>query len=97
MTSTATEGEADTGRGGPDPAHRHRPHTTPYHDPDYEHPPCDPVFWMHHTETDRIWWEWRATHPGQNPPLAGAAATIDPWSETEPDTRDINTLGFTSV
>ena len=59
--------------------------------------PCDPVFWMHHAEIDRLWWVWQQTHAGQNPPLAGAAATMDPWSETEPDTRDINALGFTYV
>jgi tyrosinase len=59
--------------------------------------PCDPVFWMHHAEIDRIWWQWQQANPGQNPPLAGAAATMDPWSETEPNTRDINTLGFTYV
>ena len=55
--------------------------------------PCDPVFWMHHAEIDRLWWEWQTANPGQNPPLAGAAATMDPWSETEPDTRDITALG----
>jgi tyrosinase len=57
--------------------------------------PCDPVFWMHHAEIDRLWWVWQQAHPGQNPALAGPAATMDPWSETEPDTRDINALGFT--
>jgi tyrosinase len=56
--------------------------------------PCDPVFWMHHAEIDRLWWEWQTANPGQNPPLAGAAATTDPWSETEADTRDIAALGF---
>ena len=40
--------------------------------------PTDPVFWMHHAEIDRIWAEWQAANPGQNPPLAGAAATMDP-------------------
>lgn len=59
--------------------------------------PCDPVFWMHHCEIDRIWFEWQAANPGQNPALAGAAATMDPWSETEPDTRDVTALGFTYV
>lgn len=56
--------------------------------------PCDPVFWMHHCEIDRIWAEWQAANPGQNPALAGAAATMDPWSETEVDTRDITALGY---
>jgi len=57
--------------------------------------PCDPVFWMHHCEIDRIWAQWQTANPGQNPPLAGAAATMDPWSETEVATRDILALGFT--
>ena len=59
--------------------------------------PCDPVFWMHHCEIDRIWNEWQAANPGQNPPLTGAAAIMDPWSETEVDTRDITALGYTYV
>ena len=59
--------------------------------------PCDPVFWMHHAEIDRIWAQWQGANPGQNPPLSGAAATMDPWSETEVDTRDILALGFTYV
>lgn len=56
--------------------------------------PADPVFWMHHAEIDRIWAEWQAANPGQHPPLAGAAATMDPWTETEVDTRDISALGY---
>ena len=56
--------------------------------------PCDPVFWMHHCEIDRIWAEWQAANPGQNPTLAGAAAIMDPWTETEVDTRDITALGY---
>jgi tyrosinase len=56
--------------------------------------PCDPVFWMHHCEIDRIWAEWQTANPGQNPALAGAAATMDPWTETEVDTRDIAALGY---
>jgi tyrosinase len=57
--------------------------------------PTDPVFWMHHAEIDRIWAAWQAANPGQNPSLAGAAAIMDPWTETEVDTRDIAALGFT--
>jgi len=38
--------------------------------------------------------EWQAANPGQNPSLAGAAAVMDPWPETEPDTRDIAALGY---
>jgi tyrosinase len=56
--------------------------------------PTDPIFWMHHAEIDRIWAEWQSAHPGQNPSLAGTAAIMDPWSETEVDTRDISALGY---
>jgi tyrosinase len=56
--------------------------------------PADPAFWMHHCEIDRIWAEWQTTNPGQNPSLAGAAAIMDPWSETEVVTRDITALGY---
>lgn len=59
--------------------------------------PCDPVFWMHHCEIDRIWAEWQAANPGQNPTLAGSAAIMDPWTETENDTRDIIALGYNYV
>ena len=56
--------------------------------------PADPVFWMHHAEIDHIWAEWQAANPGQNPPLVGGTATMDPWTETEVDTRDIAALGY---
>lgn len=56
--------------------------------------PADPVFWMHHAEIDRIWAEWQAANPGENPNLAGAAAVMDPWPEAEPETRDIAALGY---
>lgn len=59
--------------------------------------PSDPVFWMHHAEIDRIWAEWQSANPGQHPPLAGAAAVMDPWTETETDTRDITALGYVYV
>jgi tyrosinase len=59
--------------------------------------PADPVFWMHHAEIDRIWAEWQAANPGQNPNLAGAAAIMDPWPENETATRDITALGYNYV
>ncbi len=59
--------------------------------------PCDPIFWMHHCEIDRIWAEWQAANPGQNPTLAGPALIMDPWTETEVGTRDIMALGYRYV
>jgi hypothetical protein len=30
--------------------------------------PTDPIFYMHHANVDRIWYEWQENHPAQNPP-----------------------------
>jgi tyrosinase len=31
--------------------------------------PSDPIFWMHHANVDRLWWQWQQAHPGLNPTL----------------------------
>jgi tyrosinase len=28
---------------------------------------CDPIFWSHHANVDRIWAKWQIDHPGSNP------------------------------
>jgi tyrosinase len=42
--------------------------------------PCDPIFWMHHAEVDRIWALWQAKNPGKGPILTGKDAEMDPWN-----------------
>jgi hypothetical protein len=64
--------------------------------------PCDPIFWMHHANIDRLWSVWQASHPGLNPNLPGppSSATspvMDPWSYTEPNTRSIAAMGYKYV
>ncbi|MGH3548722.1 MAG: tyrosinase family protein [Pseudonocardiaceae bacterium] len=51
--------------------------------------PADPLFWLHHANVDRIWESWRGHNPGLNPTLTGTDAVLDPWSDTEPKTRDL--------
>jgi len=53
--------------------------------------PADPIFWMHHANIDRLWWEWhaKARGPQTEPTLQGRDAIMDPWRFAEPDTRDI--------
>ena len=61
--------------------------------------PADPIFWMHHANIDRLWSVWQAAHPRVNPDLAGAGLSevMDPWSTTEPQTRDIRAMGYEYV
>ena len=58
--------------------------------------PADPIFWMHHANIDRLWsvWQASAAGSGKNPPLSGADAVMDPYPETEPDTRSISAMGY---
>ena len=60
--------------------------------------PADPIFWMHHANLDRLWWVWHSEsgHGGENPPLSGTSANMDPWwpPYAEPETRDIEALGY---
>jgi tyrosinase len=62
--------------------------------------PADPIFWMHHANIDRLWWQWQQAHPGLNPNLTGSGPSspvMDPWAYTEPQTRDITALGYEYV
>lgn len=61
--------------------------------------PADPVFWLHHANLDRLWWQWYNSNAGnhQNPPLTGADAVMDPWTYTESALRDIAALGYRYV
>jgi tyrosinase len=61
--------------------------------------PADPIFWMHHANIDRLWAIWQKAHPDINPDLAGAglSTVMDPWSTTEPQTRDIEEMGYEYV
>ena len=61
---------------------------------DLMHSPADPLFWLHHANVDRIWSKWQAKNPGKNPNLTGTDALLDPWTFTEPETRDISNMGY---
>jgi|SRR4051812_36203540 len=61
--------------------------------------PADPIFWLHHANLDRLWWQWYNSAQGnhQNPTLSGSDAIMDPWTYTEPDVRSIQALGYSYV
>jgi hypothetical protein len=58
---------------------------------------ADLLFWMHHANIDRLWWEWHQTHKDQNPNLTGLDAILDPWRYDEPMTRDIANFNYVYV
>jgi tyrosinase len=57
---------------------------------------ADPLFWMHHANIDRLWWQWQQSPAGkdQNPTLTGTDAIMDPWRYDEPLTRDIANFNY---
>ncbi len=56
--------------------------------------PADPIFWLHHSQIDRLWESWRMTHPAVGPLLAGQDRVMDPWVESYDDLLDIRALGY---
>jgi tyrosinase len=59
--------------------------------------PCDPIFWMHHGEVDRVWSLWQAVNPGKDPLLTGKDAVMDPWTEDVKKLSSISALGYSYV
>ncbi|MFI5496049.1 tyrosinase family protein [Actinoplanes sp. NPDC051859] len=63
--------------------------------------PNDPVFWLHHCNVDRLWWQWQ-TNRGLDTyqPRTGTTNVIDnsetmlPFTVTPAAVRDINTLNY---
>lgn len=55
----------------------------------------DPIFWIVHTNVDRLWGEWQQLHPDSNPVEMDAVLT--PWSYTIRDTIDMNRFGYEYV
>lgn len=66
---------------------------------DIQYSPTDPVFWLHHAQIDRLWgiWQAKSQNAGKNPSLNGSDRIMDPWTETESQTRSITTLGYSYV
>jgi tyrosinase len=61
---------------------------------DIMHAPADPLFFLHHANVDRIWSQWQAIVPDNNPTLSGDDTVLDPFAYSEPDTRSIQAMGY---
>lgn len=52
----------------------------------------DPIFWGHHSNVDRLWWEWQILHPNANPD--NLTAILPPWTMNVGETLNVATLGY---
>jgi hypothetical protein len=43
------------------------------------HSPADPLFWLHHANTDRLWVQWETGHPNAAPPNVGEVLQPVQW------------------
>jgi tyrosinase len=55
----------------------------------------DPVFWPVHSNVDRLWSEWQATHSESLP--ADLDSALSPWTYTIRDTLDMSRFGYEYV
>ena len=57
--------------------------------------PTDPLFWLHHSNIDRIFAKWQSDHPGQNPPNPTEKLKPSPIIKgTVQDVLDMAALGY---
>ena len=52
----------------------------------------DPVFYAHHCNVDRQWWQWQQKNPGVNP--EDLDVTLTPWNMQVKDVLTTNQLGY---
>ncbi len=57
--------------------------------------PADPLFWLHHSNMDRLWAKWQQANPGKNPPNLTEALKPSPIiSGKVSKYLSISTLGY---
>lgn len=62
--------------------------------------PNDPVFFLHHSNIDRLWAQWQQLHPGavyqpqQGYPGLNGTDLMGPWNVTPNSVEDIKKLGY---
>ena len=60
---------------------------------DPEISPADPIFYLHHSNIDRLWDKWNENHT-EKPDLQGQDALMDPWTYDLRRDRIIDTKIF---
>ncbi|MCB0027303.1 MAG: tyrosinase family protein [Anaerolineales bacterium] len=41
----------------------------------------DPIFYLHHCNVDRLWWNWQQSHPGIGVPASELTHELDPFNK----------------
>lgn len=61
----------------------------------------DPIFYLHHCNVDRLWWNWQNSHPGAAMPATEQTHQLDPFPrpfddswQTGSDVEDADDLGY---
>ena len=55
----------------------------------------DPIFWMHHSNVDRLWYEWQQRHPGKGPD--NPTAVLPPFARNVEQSYDVHNFGYEYV
>ncbi len=55
----------------------------------------DPIFWLHHCNVDRYWYEWQQVHGNASVPQTQLDFICAPFSYTGEDTLDTGVFGYT--
>lgn len=50
------------------------------------HSPNDPIFWLHHSNIDRLWWNWQQS--GMKPPSSSRRSAVNPLTDYRGRTSD---------
>jgi tyrosinase len=61
---------------------------------DFFSSPNDPVFFMHHSMLDRLWWIWQATHLNQANTIAGTMTPFNKPPSREATLEDIIQMNY---
>jgi tyrosinase len=54
----------------------------------------DPIFWFHHCNVDRIWWEWQQRYGNDSVPDAQRAFVCTPFNFVGEQTLDVADFGY---
>ncbi len=61
----------------------------------------DPIFFLHHCNVDRLWWNWQQSHPGAPMPVGELTHPLDPFNrpftqqwQTGADVVSTDDLGY---